>query len=122
MSENLHYQSLDPIERVDAEAVFVSGSPEDIGRAILRVALHDPDWEYAERAALAHLAYPHVWVRRNAATSLGHIARIHRRLHTGRVIPALLQLAQDPEVCGYAGDALDDCEIFLAIRRADFEE
>ncbi|HYW08061.1 MAG TPA: hypothetical protein VE913_13955, partial [Longimicrobium sp.] len=67
-----------------------------------------------------HLRHPDVWVRRTAATSLGHIARVHGRLTVDRAIPELLQLLANPEVRGHAEDALSDIEIFLGVRRDDY--
>jgi hypothetical protein len=96
----LRDEGLGPIERGRAEALLATGAPEDVSRALLRIALHDPDWEYVARAALAHLFHPDVWVRRNAATSLGHLVRLHGQLHTPVVVPVLLALMDDPEVAG----------------------
>jgi hypothetical protein len=107
----------DPIPRDRAEAVFAEGEPGEIGQALLQLALADADGEYAERRALEHVHHPDVWVRRNAATALGHLARIHGGLALDRTVPALLALMADPEVFGYADDALHDVEHFLGVNR-----
>ena len=111
------YEGLGPITIPDAEAALASGEARSIGRALLRLALHGPDWRLAEARALQHLAHPDVWVRRNAATALGHVARLSRALDIDSVVPALTALLSDPDVRGYAEDALDDIEVFMGVRR-----
>ncbi|HEY7768340.1 hypothetical protein [Longimicrobium sp.] len=110
------YEELAPISQSAADAAFASGDGRAIGRALLRLALHGPDWRVAEQHALRHLTHDDVWVRRNAATSLGHVARLSRDLDVDSVVPALKALLSDPEVGGFAEDALDDIEVFMGVR------
>jgi len=116
----LVYESLDPITAEAAEAVFRTGSPREISRAILRLSLHGPDWELAERRGLELTAHPDVWVRRNAATALGHISRVHGKLDLDLAMPALVALLRDPEVADYADAALDDVEHYLGADRHQY--
>ncbi|HEX5725949.1 MAG TPA: hypothetical protein VFX98_10825, partial [Longimicrobiaceae bacterium] len=104
----------------EAAEAFASGLPREISRALLRLALHGPDWRLAEERALEHVSHPDAWVRRNAATSLGHIARVSGRLDARAAVPALLLMTADPEVADYADAALDDLEHYLGIDRQDF--
>ncbi|HYW05800.1 MAG TPA: hypothetical protein VE913_02525, partial [Longimicrobium sp.] len=67
----LVYEELSPISPEAAEFALNSGEPDQISRALLRSALHGPDWDRAEAWAMDHLRHPDVWVRRTAATSLG---------------------------------------------------
>jgi len=113
------YSELDPIDRHEAEAVFASGGRE-IGFVLLRLALHYHDWAYVERRCLDFARHPDTWVRRNAATALGQLARIHGRIHVERVMPALMTLWADPDVSGWADDALDDVEAFCHVKRAQW--
>lgn len=118
MSEpELMYEGLAPITAEAAEAAIHSGDTREVGRALLRLALHGPDWRLAEARALQHLTHPDVWVRRNAATALGHVARLTRALDVDSVVPALAMLLADPEVSGYADASLDDIEVYLGFRR-----
>jgi hypothetical protein len=110
------YEELAPISHEAAEAALASGDGRQIGRALLRLALHGPDWRLAEARALQHLTHPDIWVRRNAATALGHVARLSRDLDVASVVPALKALLSDPEVGGYAEDALSDIEVFMGVR------
>jgi hypothetical protein len=41
------------------------------------------------------------------------VARIHRNLDLGRMVPLLEKLASEPETSGRAQDALDDVEVFV---------
>lgn len=114
--QRLVYEGLgDPITDEAAEAALRSGDPGQILRTLLRFALHGPDFGKAERLALEHVRHPDVWVRRNAATSLGHIARVHGSLDLHRVLPALLEQRTDPEVRDWADAALDDIQIYLRV-------
>jgi HEAT repeat len=109
----LRYQEPEPIERVDAERIFLTGTPEEICDALIGVTFHDPDWRWVQEHCLEFLNHENADVRRLAATCLGHIARIHRQLDRDVVVPALKRLEADPEVAGTASDALDDIRMFL---------
>lgn len=100
------YEELGPMGREGAEAAFARGVPEDVSRALLRLALHDDDWRWVQERCLELSGHPDVWVRRNSATALGHIARIHGQLDTARAVPVLEGLKEDEEVAAWAEDAL----------------
>lgn len=105
-----------PIEPAAAERALASGDPREISLALLRLALHGPDFARAERLAHDHLGHPDVWVRRNAATALGHIARVHGRLDVDAALTALHALREDLELTDWADAALDDFEMYLGVR------
>jgi hypothetical protein len=111
------YESIEPVGREEAEAAFQSGDPSEVVRALLGLALHDPDLEWVQSQCFRLASHPDVWVRRNVATSLGHLARIHRRLDVERVTSLLDQLASDPEVAGWVEDAWDDLHMFIPSRQ-----
>jgi hypothetical protein len=111
------YEPMDPITRAQAEKMFASGDPKKILRAILRLSLHGPDFAYAERMALELSSHPDVWVRRNAATALGHVSRVNGSIDLDRVMRVLVALLDDPEVFGHADDALDDVEHYMKTDR-----
>jgi len=52
-------------------------------------------------------------VRWNAATGLGYIARIHRKLDVEIVVPRLMALREDAEIASNVEDALDDIKWYL---------
>jgi hypothetical protein len=72
------YQRLDPIERNEAIALLESNESQVVAETILRLALHDPDAAWVTDRALALVESSDYGVRASAATTLGHIARIHR--------------------------------------------
>lgn len=111
------YKSLGPIARYRAEKMLATGDPAAILHALLRLSLHGPDFGYAERKALEYVHHPDVWVRRNAATALGHVARVHGSADVDAVMRALVSMLSDPEACGWADDALDDMEMYMQADR-----
>lgn len=105
-----------PLELAVAERAIASGDPREISLALLRLALHGPDFERAEQLAHEHLVHADVWVRRNAATALGHIARVHGHMDIDAALTALHALREDPELTDWADAALDDFEMYLGVR------
>ena len=102
-----------PIPRDQAEAAFQSGEPHRIREALIRCAFHEEDYSWVEGRCLEYLRHPDPTIRQVAATSLGHLGRIHGTLDAARVIPALQALLVDSEVAGSAQDALDDIRRFV---------
>lgn len=111
----LEYSNLDPIGRKAAEAAFRSDDWRVISLTLLRLALNGPDWDWAEERAVEFAAHPDAWVRRNAATALGHVVRLTGRLARPESLPTLRRLLSDPEVAGWAEASLDDVEIYMHI-------
>jgi hypothetical protein len=118
MTRNSRMADLWPASLEAAEAALHSSDPGRISRALLTLALNG--YPQAEQRAMEHVHHPDVWVRRNAATSLGHIARVSGHLDLDRAVPALLSLMADPEVYGEADDALDDVENYLGVNRGEW--
>ena len=116
MSEWHRYEEPEAMDRAQAEAVLRDKDSRAACEALVRVALHDPDWAWVQEHCLRLTAAADPEVRGVAATCLGHLARIHGVLGLSRVEPSLRQLRQDPEVRGRADDALDDIKRFM---RAD---
>ena len=111
----LTYQEPHPISREEAEAAFASRDPGHIALALVNVAYHDADWLWVQERCLGFVRDDVAAVRQIAVTCLGHAARVHRRLDLARVLPALDELARDPEV--QVEDALDDTRTFVRRRR-----
>jgi hypothetical protein len=101
------------MERADRERLFESGNEKAIIDGLLSSAFYDGDWRWVQNTCLRFLGHPAKWVRWNAATCLGHIARIHRKLETEIVLPKLLALREDPEVASGVEDALDDVKWYM---------
>ncbi|MEL7739753.1 hypothetical protein AAG614_15315 [Citromicrobium bathyomarinum] len=80
------------------------------------LGMDPPDGIDVERICLDLAGHPDAWVRGNAATGMGHLARVTGRLQRkARIKRALQALLQDERalVCGKAGDAISDIEIYL---------
>lgn len=89
------YDSLLPLDKSEALGIIAAGDPAAIGTALLRLALHEADWRFVQDLCITLSDNPDVWVRRNCATALGHLARIHRRLDVDKV-PVLAKLERAP--------------------------
>jgi hypothetical protein len=97
----------------EVERAFASGDPDVLTRVLIALAFHEPDWRLAQDRCLEALGHESPVVRGLAATCLGHVARIHKRLDLDRVRPRLEALRHDPYVGERAADALVDLERFL---------
>jgi hypothetical protein len=119
-TNSTRFKTLGPISRTRADKMLATGEPTAILYALLRLSLHGPDFEYAERKALEHVRHPDAWVRRNAATALGHVARVHGSIDVDTVMRTLVSMLNDPEACGWADDALDDVEMYMQADRSHY--
>lgn len=99
---------------------LASEEPTLVLYALLRLSLNGPDFAFAERMALKHATHPDEWVRRNAATALSHVARIHGSIELDAVMTALVKMLDDPEASGWADDALDEVEIYMKTDRGRY--
>lgn len=108
------YEEMPPIRRDEAMAELESEDAARISRALVRLALNDPDRGWLEGIVAAHLESSDPPVRATAALCAGHIARLHRALDTARLVPLIRRLGADPRTRGRMEDALSDIEIFVA--------
>jgi hypothetical protein len=90
-----------------AESAFRSRDATAICSALADAALTDSDRTWLEGWCVALAAHEEPAVRQMAATCIGHVARRFRSLE-GPALAALEQLRRDPNVRGYAEDALED--------------
>ena len=70
--------------------------------------------------ALKHATHPDEWVRRNAATALSPVARLHGSTKPDVVMTTLVRMLDDPEASGWADDALDELEIYMKTDRCRY--
>jgi len=106
-----------PLTNREIEQTFQHGNTRDISQTLVTLALYDADWKKVEKYCLEFLEYPDSGVRSVAATCIGHLARIHKILDLGIVLPALYRHLSDPGqwVAGNADNALSDIGIFMNV-------
>jgi hypothetical protein len=107
------YEKIEPISRVEAEAVIRGGRKEDIPLTLVRLAYHEPDWRWVQDLCIGLSDHPDNSVRRVCAICFGHLARIHGKLESEKVNPVLTRLLSDPEVHGDAQETIEELDIFL---------
>jgi hypothetical protein len=107
------YQSVQPISRSEAERIFAGANTDEMVNALLSVAYHDPDWQWAQNQCLRFLDTSNLDLRWIATICLGHIGRIHGIIDWDVVVPRLESLLSDPEFSGIAEDALGDIKRFV---------
>ncbi len=102
--------------RPELEALIESGNESAIIESLLSAAYYHPNWRWVQGVCLRFLDHSDVGVRSNAATCLGHIARIHKNLDLDLVLPKLLPLKGDPAIGPRVEDALEDIRFFLRVQ------
>lgn len=111
----MKYENPQVLSKEEAIIQFESGVTDELCKALVSVTYHLEDWEWVESQCLEFLDNHDSEVRGLAATCLGHIARIHRKLHKDLVIPRLKKLESDPEIAGRVEDAMDDIEMYIGL-------
>ena len=101
------------MNRADLEVSLNSGNIEAIYAALLSAAYYDPEWQWVQHQCLTFLNHADNNIRWVAATCLGHLARIHRKLDVEVVLARLAPLKSDPEIGPGVEDALADIKFFL---------
>lgn len=106
------FGAVDPISQIEAMESLASGDPVDVCKALVAIAFHESDWRWAQDRCLELLRSSDPSISGLAATCLGHIARIHRKIDKDIVLPALQALRADPDIGGRVDDAIDDISMF----------
>jgi len=109
----MNYENIIPIARQDAEIAFLSNDTRMICDALVRIAYHDPDWRWVQSHCLSFGKHTASEVRGLSVICIGHLVRIHGTIDEISAYLLLYELLEDPEVSGYAQDALDDINIYL---------
>lgn len=91
----------------------MTGDPAIIADAIVAVGLFEEDFEYASSLIMEGAGDANPIIRGAALVSIGHLARVHRRVPDFAVdlVNAALQ-HPDSYIRGQAEDAADDIEQF----------
>jgi hypothetical protein len=109
----MKYVEPEPITRDEVSIRLASNNADLAAEAIIRMALWESEWEWAERVCLLALKNDKPKVKVAALTAIGHVARRFRTLHLDVVLPAINELHNDTRYKGAADDALDDIAVFI---------
>jgi hypothetical protein len=91
------YAPIPRISRDEAETAFAQDDPHEVVKALLGLALYDPDWRWVQAQCLRFCRDARREIRRTVPLCFMHLAYIHRTLDTELVLPALEQLRADPD-------------------------
>lgn len=104
-----------PTRHEQWEEQLLSDDLESIFDMLIWITYYHSDWRWVQGWCLHFLDHSNPDVRGLAATCLADLARLHKSLDTGKVIPRLQQLLNDPEVRERAEEALKDINSVLSI-------
>jgi hypothetical protein len=90
------------------------GEAKRITNALISLALYNPDWKWVQDTCIKFSNHNNDNVRGIAILCFGHLARLHGKLETDRVLLIVKKALQDSSsfVRGHADSALDDIEFF----------
>ncbi|WP_392551273.1 hypothetical protein RHO14_07200 [Orbus wheelerorum] len=108
----MEFNNPEPKTKEELELNFASNDVDLIAESLVSLSLYEKDWYWAQNICLYFLDSDNPIISGLAATSLGHIARIHHNLDKQKVLLALEQKVNDPAIRGRVQDALDDIEIY----------
>jgi hypothetical protein len=109
----MKYVEPEPITRDEVSICLASNDADLAAEAIVRMALWESEWEWAERICLLALKSDKPQVKVAALTAIGHVARRFRTLHLDLVLPAINEVHNDARYRATADDVLDDIAIFI---------
>lgn len=116
MTGTLKYEIRDtPQTQAAIEAVLRHGPLDDLRWLPIGLSLDPPEGVDVQSLCLRLSEHADIWVRGNAFTALGHLARVTGDLDPERVKPVLMAGLRDESgrVRGCAADAISDIRIFL---------
>jgi hypothetical protein len=85
-----------PLSAEKVEQALQSNDPTKISRALLTLALHDPDWHKTQEFCLKFLEHPDDGLRGFAAECISHLIYNQHHLDVDRVRAALLRHQSEP--------------------------
>jgi hypothetical protein len=109
----MEYREPSPVDRAGAETALASGDAARICETLVGLASHDPDWRWVQGQCLRFASAADPQVAPVALVCLGHLARLHRQLDAGAVMPVVEASLADPLLAGSAQDAMDDFQVYL---------
>jgi hypothetical protein len=113
-NNKLTYEEPKPIGRDDALRLLQSDDIDAAEKALLSVALFEPDVEFATRVVFTCARRHEPAMRGTALLCIGHLSRLYRRLPEQPSVELVRAGLHDPSeyVRGQAENALDDLLVF----------
>jgi hypothetical protein len=108
----VRYTELKPISKEEVQKALAGHNSSSAAKALLRMGLHETDWQWAERICLEALRNQDSEVNGAALTSIGHLARRCHHLTWNLLLPEVKRFLKDPHLGGRAEDVLDDIAVF----------
>lgn len=109
----MKFDNSEPKTKEELKSNFASNDISLIMNSLVSLSLYEQDWRWAQEICLHFLDNDNSDIRGLAATSLGHIARIHHNLDKEKLVSSLEKKVNDPLIGGRVQDALDDIEVYL---------
>src|SRR5437016_12221432 len=111
----MKYERIEAIDKTRAKKLLANGDRDALCRTLVSVAMFESDRRWAQAQCLRFAKHSDSFVRGVAATSLGHLARIHGAIDEDDVVPVVREMLHDsdPETRGKAQDGLSDFYKFL---------
>jgi hypothetical protein len=107
------YQDVLPIKKNDAEIFFASNEIEKIATTLVSISFYEKDWKWVQDKCLEYLFHPDDVISGLAATCLGHVARVNRKLEKKKVIILLRSRLDNLQIAGRIEDAIDDINTYI---------
>lgn len=114
MPADLRYKPIDSATENEVLERLESAKSEIVAEALYKAVKNGEDWEWVQDTCLAALMSPNLPVRWAAATCLGDLAFLRRRLVVGVVIEALEKACKDPAIADPAKFSLNMLKQFAA--------
>ncbi len=109
----MRYVEPEVLTKEEAEKRLECGDAHCVRETLVSIALNEPDGDWAQQRCVFFAKSQEPTIRAVAATCLGHLARIHKRLDLAVVRPLLEGLLSDPVAGPAAETALEDIEWFM---------
>lgn len=124
MNEQHSHEEIREYSPAEVLAVIKRGDVEQLSRAVVGVALHVSDSNYAEDLCVRLAVHDNSNVRGNAILGLGHLARRFGQLNIAQVKPIIESFLSDQSeyVRGQTWAAADDITHFLGWDIVGFDE
>ena len=107
------YQEVLPINKNDAEKLFASNDVEKITTTLVSISFYEKDWKWVQDKCLEYLFHTDDVLSGLAATCLGHVARINRKIEKKKVIALLNSRLSNLQIAGKIEDAINDINMYV---------